>query len=74
MGIVAASNQTATTAFFNSQTLNRVGKREMAKRYQVGIRTIENWHARGIIHGGPQSGEILFEVADCDKRLLTFRR
>lgn len=52
----------------------RIGKRELAKRYLVGVRTIENWHARGLIHGGPQRGKVLFEVADCDERLLAYRR
>jgi hypothetical protein len=47
-------------------------KRGLAERYMVGVRTIEEWHGIGIIHGTRQGKRIFFDVGDCDRRLLQF--
>jgi hypothetical protein len=46
---------------------NKVG---LARRFGVGVRTIENWLHWSIITGRMAGGEIVFDVADCDMRLL----
>ena len=48
-------------------------KRGLAERYMVGVRTIEEWHGTGIIHGTRQGKRIYFDVAECDRHLLQFR-
>lgn len=52
----------------------KVDKRSLARRYQVGIRTVENWQSRGIIRAGREHGEAVFDVLDCDNRLLIYRQ
>ena len=47
-------------------------KRGLAERYMVGVRTIEEWHGTGIIHGTRQGKRIYFDVGDCDSRLKQF--
>jgi hypothetical protein len=47
-------------------------KRGLAERYMVGVRTIEEWHGIGIIHGTRQGKRIFFDVGDCDRRLKQF--
>jgi hypothetical protein len=39
----------------------------------VGVRTIEEWHGIGIIHGTRHGKRIFFDVGDCDRRLLQFK-
>lgn len=48
----------------------RTPKSGLAKRYQVGIRTIENWQYSGVIHARFEEGRAVFDVTDCDERLL----
>jgi len=48
-------------------------KSGLAARYQVGIRTIENWLAWGIIPGRMERGEIVADVAECDRRLMGYK-
>ena len=48
-------------------------KRGLAARYLVGIRTIELWNRDGIILGTRHGKRILFDVGDCDRRLLQFK-
>ena len=50
---------------------HRATKVVLAARYGVGIRTIENWHYAGIILAGFEHGQAVFDVADCDERLLS---
>jgi hypothetical protein len=45
----------------------------LAARYLVGIRTIEFWLGDGIILGTRHGKRILFDVGDCDRRLLQFK-
>jgi hypothetical protein len=47
-------------------------KRGLAERYMVGVRTIEEWHGTGIIHGTRDGKRIFFDIGDCDRRLLQF--
>lgn len=47
-------------------------KRGLAERYMVGVRTIEEWHGSGVIHGTRQGKRIFFDVGDCDRRLKQF--
>ena len=47
--------------------MNKAG---LARHYGVGVRTIENWLHWRIIAGRMAGGEIVFDVADCDMRLL----
>jgi hypothetical protein len=47
-------------------------KRGLAERYMVGVRTIEAWQSAEIIHGTRQGKRIIFNVGDCDRRLLQF--
>jgi len=60
----AAANSRAKTL--------RTTKNGLAKRYQVGIRTIENWHYSGVICARFEEGRAIFDVADCDERLLGY--
>jgi len=48
-------------------------KRGLAARYLVGIRTIELWIRDGIILGTRHGKRIIFDVGDCDRRLLQFK-
>ena len=48
-------------------------KRGLAARYLVGIRTIELWNRDGIILGTRHGKRIIFDVGDCDRRLLQFK-
>ena len=50
-----------------------VDKRGLAARYLVGIRTIELWKGDGIIIGTRHGKRIIFDVGDCDRRLLQFK-
>jgi hypothetical protein len=47
-----------------------VNKRGLADRYSVGVRTLENWLAMHIILARMESGELIFDVVDCDRRLF----
>ena len=47
-------------------------KSGIAGHYGVGVRTIENWLAWGIIQGRMERGEILMAIEDCDARLLQY--
>ena len=58
----AAANSRAKTL--------RATKSGLAKRYQVGIRTIENWQYSGVIYARFEQGRAVFDAADCDERLL----
>lgn len=51
---------------------HRATKVILAARYGVGIRTIENWHYARIIRAGFEQGQAVFDVADCDERLLRY--
>jgi hypothetical protein len=48
-------------------------KRGLAARYLVGIRTIEVWNRDGVILGTRHGKRIIFDVGDCDRRLLQFK-
>ena len=48
----------------------RTTKSGLAERYQVGTRTIENWQYSGLIHARFEEGRAVFDVTDCDERLL----
>lgn len=50
----------------------RTPKSGLAKRYQVGIRTIENWRYSGVIYARSEEGRAVFDVAECDERLLAY--
>jgi hypothetical protein len=56
-----------------SQPPRRMNKSGLAVRYDVGIRTIENWQYVGIIHAHFEQGQAVFDVADCDQRLLNHK-
>jgi len=49
----------------------RTPKSGLAKRYQVGIRTIENWQYSGVIYARFEQGRAVFDVADCDSSATT---
>lgn len=57
------------TGIRNVETDRRTNKQGLADRYGVGIRTVENWLAWGIIVGRIERGELLMDVEDCDQRL-----
>jgi hypothetical protein len=48
----------------------RTNKPGIAGHFGVGVRTIENWLALGIIQGRMERGEILMAIEDCDARLM----
>ena len=48
-------------------------KRGLADRYMVGVRTIESWYGTGIILGTRHGKRLIFDVGDCDRRLLQFK-
>jgi hypothetical protein len=60
----------APNAGLPSRKMNKSG---LAVRYDVGIRTIENWQYAGIIHAHFEHGQAVFDVADCDQRLLNHK-
>jgi hypothetical protein len=39
----------------------------------VGIRTVEAWNGDGIIIGTRHGKRLIFDVGDCDRRLLQFK-
>jgi hypothetical protein len=55
------------------QARPETNKSGLAARYQVGIRTIENWLAWEIIPGRMERGEIVADVAECDRRLMEYK-
>lgn len=67
--IVKAARETANSAAL----CRRATKIELAARYSVGIRTIENWQCAGIIRAGFEQGRAVFDIADCDERLLSHK-
>jgi hypothetical protein len=48
-------------------------KVELAAYYCVGLRTIEEWSALGIISGHRKGRKIRFDVADCDRRISAYK-
>lgn len=66
----------------NQQDMNRNQKREsprkdkagMAAHFDVGIRTIENWLARRIISAQRKGRKNEFDVAECDRRVMSYKR
>jgi len=54
-------------------TDGEMNKAGLARHYGVGVRTIENWLHWRIIAGRMAGGEIVFDLADCDTRLLRHR-
>jgi hypothetical protein len=52
----------------------RVDKASLADRYLVGLRTLENWQASGIISGILEKNRWTFDAQDCDDRLFRHTR
>lgn len=48
---------------------SRSDKFGIAAHYGVGVRTIENWLARGIISGQRKGKKLEFDIEECDRRL-----
>ena len=48
-------------------------KRALAAYYGVGLRTIEKWLYRGIITGHKNGHNVVFNQAECDRRLLAHK-
>lgn len=48
----------------------RATKQMLAKRYRVGVRTIENWQYSGIILARFEKKRAVFDAVECDERLL----
>ncbi|MCX6921896.1 MAG: hypothetical protein NT154_01565 [Verrucomicrobia bacterium] len=48
----------------------RIEKSGLANQYVVGIRTIENWQARGVICGRLENGKVVFDPEECDRRIF----
>ena len=48
-------------------------KQALADYFGVGVRTIENWLAWGIIVGRKDGRQLLMDVVDCDERLMRHR-
>ena len=80
--LVPIKNKIRTTILLMSNSFGKIesesspvtaDKRGLAERYMVGVRTIEEWHGTGIIHGTRQGKRIYFDVAECDRHLLQFR-
>jgi hypothetical protein len=44
-----------------------VGKREIARRFDVCARTIDHWIARGMPHFKPSVRMVRFSISDCDE-------
>jgi hypothetical protein len=47
----------------------RSDKFGIAAYYDVGVRTIENWLARGIISGQKKGKKLEFDIEECDRRV-----
>lgn len=43
-----------------------VGKKEIARRFDVCARTIDNWITRGMPHFKPSNRMVRFSISDCD--------
>ena len=64
-------NAPAEHAAANSRAKSlRTIKSGLAERCQVGTRAIENWQYSGVIHARFEEGRAVFDVTDCDERLL----
>ena len=44
-----------------------VGKREIARRFDVCARTIDHWLSRGMPHFKPSARMVRFSITDCDE-------
>ena len=51
-----------------------VGKREIARRFDVCARTIDHWLSRGMPHFKPSARMVRFSIPDCDVVPPTVRR
>ncbi len=69
----APVNESAKADLNSGVRCHRIGKVLLAARYRVAIRTIENWQYAGIIRAGSERGQAVFDVADCDERLLSYK-
>lgn len=56
-----------------SRQRSRSNKCEIAAHYDVGVRTIENWLARGIISGQRKGKKLEFDIEECDRRLSVYK-
>ena len=51
----------------------RIDKFGLSAYYQVGIRTLENWLARGVIAEAKKGTKLEFDLEECDHRLLAYQ-
>lgn len=49
----------------------RTDKRGLAAYYRVGLRSIEKWLYSGVISGQLKGNKLEFDIADCNRRLLS---
>ena len=66
-------NDLQTDNVLRDQQPLRKNKAELAAYYSVGLRTIEEWSARGIISGRRTGRKMQFDVADCDRRISSLK-
>lgn len=45
----------------------------LAGHYSIGVRTVENWLAAGIIAGRKFGRKLEFDFAECDRRLMAYK-
>jgi hypothetical protein len=79
---MASERQVASLLIMkNMQPLNglpehhrpRKDKFGIAAHFDVGVRTIENWLARGIISAQRKGKKLEFNVDECDRRLSVYK-
>jgi len=66
-------NELANDSVAGEKLCLQKSKAELAAHYSVGLRTIEEWSARGIISGRRKGRALQFDVADCDRRITSYK-
>ena len=64
-----SANIMTDTKQINGDQRSRTDKFGIAAHFDVGVRTIENWLARGIISAPRKGRKLEFDVEECDRRV-----
>ena len=65
----------ATSSIEELKTAPTLIDREgLAARYMVGLRTIHAWHDQGILQGKRRGLRLHYDVEECDRRLLAYKK
>jgi hypothetical protein len=70
---VAVMNDVLGSEVVRCESESRTDKRGLAAYYRVGLRSIEKWLYSGVISGQMKGNKVEFDIADCDRRLLSHK-